>query len=255
MKITKGNKIEEVDLDEIILKLSKEHETLYFDEIYGQLFIYSPLSRKEYRKIMANPELNDLDRQDLICLKALLWPEKYDFDNCLAGIPNALYEQIVKKSFLSNTDDIVFLIDRYREEAEELDSQMCCIISESFPNYTMEEIESWDMIKFTKMFTKAEWKMKNLRNMELNTDVAEFLSNFNEEGTTEEEESNKEYEQQNVEETLPNGKKKMTPEMLKAYNEAVAKFPEIDWSKDAMFTGYETQAADTTPPALRTGWR
>lgn len=258
MKITKGNHVEEVDLDKIIFDLNKEHETLYFDEICGQLFIYAPLSRKEYKKIISNPELNDMDKQDLICYKALLWPENFDFDNCLAGIPDALYLQIIQKSFLANVDDIVYLIDRFREESEELDAQMTCIINEAFPNYSLEEIEAWDMIKFTKMFARSEWKLKNLRNMDLNTDVAEFLQAYTQEsnediepqGSTEEVPSNNESEQ-----ILPNGKKKMTPEMLKAYREAVAKFPEIDWSKDAMFTGYETQTADITAPALRTGWR
>lgn len=252
MKLTKGKQVQEVNLDEVINRLNKEYETLYFDEIYGQLFIYAPLSRRDFRKIMYNQEINDLDKEDMICSKALLWPEDYDFDECLAGIPHALYEQIIKKSFLYNTDDMVYLIEAFREESEELDSQMSCIISEAFPHYTMDEIENWDMIKFIKMYTKAEWKLKNLRNMDLTTDVAEFLQTM---GEPVPEESNKKEEQPIKEEKLPNGKKKMTPEMLKAYNEAVAKFPEIDWSQDAMFTGYETQGADTTPPALRTGWR
>lgn len=63
----------------------------------------------------------------------------------------------------------------FRDECDEIDSQMCCIISECFPSYKVEEIESWDMMKFCKVYTKAEWIMKNIRQMELNTDIVEFL--------------------------------------------------------------------------------
>lgn len=259
MKITKGNRVEEVNLDEVISNLYKEHETLYFSEIGGQIFIYMPLSRKKYKKIMSNTELSSFEQEDEICKAALLWPEDFDFDNCHAGIPPALYQEIITKSFLTNFSDMIYLIEAYREEAEELDSQMTCIISEAFPNYTVEEIEEWDMLKFTRMFTKSEWKLKNLRSLELNQDVVEFLQTINASGSEEIIESNivNEDQPQQVEKstTLPNGKRKMTPEMEKAYREAVAKFPEIDWSADAMFTGYDTQTVDTTPPALRNGWR
>ena len=53
-------------------------------------------------------------------------------------------------------DSVVSLIDVYREELETVDTQMSCIISEAFPNYDIEEIESWDMIKFCKIFSRAE---------------------------------------------------------------------------------------------------
>lgn len=258
MKITKGNKVVEVNLDEVISTLYKEHETLYFSEIGGQLFIYKPLPRNKYKAILSNEELNALEQEDAICKAALLWPEDYDFDNCFAGIPGTLYKEILTKSFLSHTDDMIYLIEAHREESQELDSQMSCIISEAFPNYTMEEIEAWDMIKFTRMFAKSEWKLKNLRNMELNTDVSEFLQTLNVDGSEEAPVSNNTVEvpQQKVEEeVLPNGKKKMTPEMERAYREAVAKFPEINWSADAMFTGYDTQTVDTVAPALRSGWK
>lgn len=53
-------------------------------------------------------------------------------------------------------DSVANLIEAYREEMELLDTQMTCIISEAFPNYKLEEIEEWDMIKFCKMYSRAE---------------------------------------------------------------------------------------------------
>ena len=257
MKIKKGNKVEEVDLDQVVKRLYEEHETLYFSEIGNQIFIYMPLSRKAYNKIIINQELSNFEKEDEICKAALLWPENYDFDNCNAGIPSKLFNEICQKSFLTSESDMIYLLEAYRRESEELDSQMTCIINEAFPNYSIEEIEDWDMLKFTRMFTKAEWKLKNLRNLELTQDVVEFLQTIQGNGSDEELESNINYEEdvyETEQSTLPNGKRKMTPEMERAYREAITKFPEIDWSADAMFTGYDTQTVDTVAPALRTGW-
>jgi hypothetical protein len=255
MKITKKEPRQEIDFNELVTGFMSQYETIFFDDLEDTIFVYRPLGRKEYKNIMLNDNLNAFEKEEEICKIVMLWPQDFDFDSCLAGTPTTLYKNIVAKSFLKDTTDMIYLIESFRNESEELDSQMSCIISECFPNYTLDEIESWDMVKFCRMYAKAEWKMNNLRSMALNTDIVEFLQSSLVQGTEPEETSNTINEAPaQQEEVLPNGKKKMTPEMAKAYNEARMKFPEIDWSADAMFTGYETQGADTTAPALRTGW-
>ena len=133
---------------------------------------------------------------------------------------------------------------------------MSCIISEAFPAYDMDEIESWDMIKFCRMFSKAEWKLKNMRSLEMNEDVVGFLKQAM--GVEPEESNNttKSAPQQSQNNNSNNGKikvgnREMTKEEYQQYLDFQRANPQIDWGADAMFTGYETQTVSTVPTPLR----
>lgn len=268
MKISSQNKESVKNFDELIKDFLDEYKNIYFADINGMTFIYKPLGRKAYKEIMNNPNLTDLDREDLICMKTILYPLDYNPDDYDAGIPSQLYEKILVDSFLSGTDDMVVLLEACREEVEQLDIQMSCIISEAFPAYDMDDIEEWDMIKFCRMFAKAEWKLKNMRNVTLNSDVVDFLK-------TADMESNIDYEEEqsipqqsapqqqtktvtynsgnnNNSNKIKVGSREMTREEYQQYLDFQKAHPEIDWGADAMYTGYESQSASNVPVPLRT---
>lgn len=258
MKISSQKKESVKDFDELIKDFLDEYKNIYFEDINGMTFIYKPLSRRAYKEIMNNPNLSDLDKEDLICMKTILYPLNYNPDDYDAGIPSQLYEKILVNSFLSGTNDMISLLEACREEVEQLDIQMSCIISEAFPAYDMDEIEDWDMIKFCRMFAKAEWKLKNMRNVTLNSDVVDFLKSVDGDG-------NMEIEQQPIQQApqpqkpqvnptgskVKVGNREMTREEYQQYLEFQRAHPEIDWGADAMFTGYESQSASNIPVPLR----
>lgn len=261
MKITNSKqKQAELDFDNLVKDLIAQYGTIFFANIDNNFFIYKPLSRKDYKAIVENNELTNIEKEDEVCAMTILWPEDIDWDDIEAGIPSKLYEEILKNSFLDSPESIAHLIDIYREELETLDTQMSCIISEAFPNYDIEEIENWDMIKFCKIFSRAEWKLKNLRNLDSMKDVTEYLRNIDVDG-------NNEYEEDTVQQvnTQPQpqqpiqnnsnkvkvGNREMTEDEYRQYLEFQKMYPEIAWDADAMFTGYESQSASTVPVALR----
>lgn len=261
MKITNSKqKQAELDFDNLVKDLIAQYGTIFFANIDNNFFIYKPLSRKDYKAIVENNELTNIEKEDEVCAMTILWPEDIDWDDIEAGIPSKLYEEILKNSFLDSPESIAHLIDIYREELETLDTQMSCIISEAFPNYDIEEIENWDMIKFCKIFSRAEWKLKNLRNLDSMKDVTEYLRNIDVDG-------NNEYEEDTVQQvnTQPQpqqpiqnnsnkvkvGNREMTEDEYKQYLEFQKMYPEIAWDADAMFTGYESQSVSTVPVALR----
>lgn len=262
MKISSQKKQSEKDFDELIKDFLEEYKNIYFADINGMTFIYKPLGRKAYKEIINNPNLTDLDREDLICMKTILYPLNYNPDDYDAGIPSQLYEKILVDSFLSGTNDMVILLEACREEVEQLDSQMSCIISEAFPAYDMDDIEEWDMIKFCRMFAKAEWKLKNMRNVTLNSDVIDFLRTVDGE---EENQSNIDIEEQPIMQTpqpkpqsnnynsgkVKVGNREMTKEEYQQYLDFQRAHPEIDWGADTMYTGFETQTASNVPVPLR----
>lgn len=255
MKISSQKQKQSVkDFDELIKDFLNEHKNIFFADIGGITFIYKPLGRRAYKDIINNPNLTDLDREDLICMETILYPLNYNPDDYDAGIPSQLYEEILINSYLSKSDDMVVLLEACREEVEQLDIQMSCIISEAFPVYEMDEIEEWDMIKFCRMFAKAEWKLNNMRNITLNSDVVDFLKSADEVGNTQVEQSRNPNQPQ--QQTFNSGKikvgnREMTREEYQQYLDFQKAHPEIDWSADSMYTGFETQTASNIPVPLR----
>lgn len=247
------------DFDQFIKDLIKEYGNIFFSEIDGQTYIYKALGRKTYKSLVRNPEVNIVDLEDKVCEETVLYPLDFNPEECDAGIPTELFKQILANSFLTDTADMISLINVCREEVDELDIQMSCIISEAFPAYDIDEIEEWDMIKFCRMYARAEWKLKNIRNLEVTKDVVDILSGniTDEENTTQEQPSKQSIRQQALqnqsnERKVKVGSREMTQEEYKQYLEIQKQFPDIDWGADAMFTGYESQNVDTVPTPLRT---
>lgn len=257
MKISdsKRNQLE-LDFDAILKDLIAQYGTIFLASIDGMNFIYKPLSRKDYKAIVENTELSIIEKEDEVCAATILWPEDIDWDEVEAGIPTKLYEEILTNSFLDSAESIAHLIDIYREELELLDTQMGCIISEAFPNYDIEDIETWDMIKFCKIFSRAEWKLKNLRKIDDMKNVTDYLRGVDESNDNNEEEVEQlQVQQQPVHNTnsrkVKVGNREMTEDEFRQYQEMQRMYPDIDWGADAMFTGYESQSVSTVPVALR----
>lgn len=251
MKIYKQieNPKTEADFDMLIKQLFAEYGNICFAQYNNDIYIYKLLNRKAYKNLITNPNLTQIEKEDEVCKECILWPRDFNPDEYDAGMPTYLYEQIMENSFLTGVNDMITLVEACREEADKLDSQMCCIINEAFPNYSIEEIEEWDMIKFCQMFTKAEWKLKNLRSMDFETDMLDFLKTIN--GNTEQKEEVKQEIKPQNNNKIKVGNREMTPEEYRQYQEFQRQFPDINWEADAMFTGYETQTINTVPTPLR----
>lgn len=259
MKIKHNKKTGQIDFDALIRDLFEEHGNIFFAELNNEIYIYKPLNRKAYKQLVANPNLNQIEKEDEVCKECVLWPQEFDPDECEAGMPSELYAQIMTNSFLTGIDDMITLIQASKEEMEQLDNQMSCIISEAFPSYNIEEIESWDMIKFCNMFAKAEWKLKQFKDFNFDKDIIDILKDISpnnyEEIQNQEpvyEQSKQQPEQQNINSNkVKVGSREMTPDEYRQYQEMQRMFPDIDWGADAMFTGYETQTASNIPTPLR----
>lgn len=272
MKITNERK-QEIAFANLVEDLLAEYGIIFLERIDNNNFIFTPLTRKDYKTIVENPELNFFQKQDEVCAKCVVWPKDIDWDEVEAGVPDRLYKAIMEKSFLEDNDRLASLIDEYRYDLNRVDEQMTCIISEAFPNYNIEEIDEWNMIKFCKIYTQAEWKLKNLRGIEL-LDIVDYLKDDNEEinevneeeymnnnvqqtnnqsiNINKENNTNQAYINNNSNSNIRVGNRTMTQEEYAQYKAFREQHPEINWDADAMFTGYETETVDTVPVALRT---
>ena len=272
MKLVNNSNKQSIDLDALIEETFQKFNAVFFSEIDGQLYSYRPLGRKEYKDILTNENLNDWDKQDAIVKTALVYPVDLDLDECPAGLPEQLCNDIVEKSCL-DPESMVYLLHMNRQEAEQLGSEMACIIAEAFPSYTLDEIESWNNFKFIKTYTQAEWVLKNIRGVQFQFDVLDYLADVA--GMTADElvdmgiKTEENYQQPQPQQQQPRpqsqqpaaapqkqGNSKMNPEQMKAYQDFIRQHPEFAdaMQYDSAFTGFETQTADTVNPALRPGW-
>lgn len=274
MKLVNDSNKQSIDLDALIEETFQKFNAVFFSEIDGQLYSYRPLGRKEYKDILTNENLNDWDKQDAIVKTALVYPVDLDLDECPAGLPEQLCNDIVEKSCL-DPESMVYLLHMNRQEAEQLGSEMACIIAEAFPSYTLDEIESWNNFKFIKTYTQAEWVLKNIRGVQFQFDVLDYLADVAgmtadelvEMGIKSEENYQQPQQQYNPPPQQPKPQQpaaapqkqsnsKMNPEQMKAYQDFIRQHPEFAdaMQYDSAFTGFETQTADTVNPALRPGW-
>jgi hypothetical protein len=78
---------------------------IYLTQIGEDRFVWRPLNRYEYKEILALPNTDPLQREEIICQTCVLWPEGYNYEAMArgkAGIPALLAEQIMEASGFTN---------------------------------------------------------------------------------------------------------------------------------------------------------
>lgn len=80
------------------------HDICYVN-IADYNFIIRTLNRHEYKSIVAIPNSNALNREEIICETVVLFPQEFSWKQMAvqkAGVPSALAEVIMKKSGFTN---------------------------------------------------------------------------------------------------------------------------------------------------------
>jgi hypothetical protein len=269
MKLVDDKQYVEHDLDiiELIEQLKEKNRTVYWIHLDGQLYVYKPLGRRDYKEISEDESISTMDKEDEVMKRTLLHPDPktFDLDDMPAGIINKLFTTIMENSFLADLESRTAIMTYYRQEMYDLNNQIPCIINEAFPQYDIEDIENWDVERTSKYLSRAEWKLQNFRGMEFNYDMIEQQEAAYDQGSEEENEASynvspaQKQPQQHVnqqQETIKTKKREtLTPEKLA---ELKRKFPEINWEADTVaMEGMSGMAdsVDVVSPALRVGGR
>lgn len=260
MKLTNDRGLVEqsVDIIELIEELKAKYRTVYWIHLDGEIYIYKPLGRKDYKDISENESLSTMDKEDEVMVKCLLYPDSktIEIDDLPAGIGNRLFTTIMENSFLADLESRTAIMDYYRSEMFDLQNQIPCLINEAFPQYDIEDIENWDVERTSKYLSRAEWKLQNLRGMEFNYDLLQQQETSGQAVQEQQEEGNfnvKSALEQPEEVKTTKKKEALTPEKLA---EMRKKFPEINWDADTITTegaGGMVDSLDVVSPALRVG--
>ena len=260
VKVSTSKVNEPIDISGIYFKLKEKYRNVYMTQIGDQIFFYRSIGRKEFRTIIEDEELNDFQKENVICDICTLYPVNYNWGTCDAGIPTMLCEAIRNNSYLDSIETRQKLLGYYRSEMYDLDEQITCIINEAFPQYDIEEIEEWDVEKTTKYLSRAEWKLHHFRGIEFTEPEGEFINGQQEiketpTAQTSETKNNANESTSDVSVWRSNkGKAKLTPDKIREMQEFARKFPELNVMEDSGLEGVEgfKQEPSTIAPALRT---
>ena len=263
MKITGNDKVNvSKDIYNLILDFQSKYKTVYWIMLDGEIYIYKPIGRRDYKEVCENQDLSDLDKEDELIRRSLLYPDPntFDVDDLVAGVAKNLFETILQNSFLTSIEVRTNLLSYFRSEMYDVQNQITCLINEAFPNYDIEDIENWGIEKTAKFLSRAEWKLQNLRGCVMNYDIANSQQMQQPEqqqmqNVQEEKIQNTENKMKDNNSSISGTSKKrerLTPEKLA---ELQRNFPGIDWAHDTIMEEGEEgmkDHVDIQAPALRT---
>lgn len=76
-------------------------DEVYLTEFEEEIFLWRPISRKEYKQVMKVQNADSFYKEERICEACILFPAQYNFMNMSmgkAGVPTLLAELIMEKS-------------------------------------------------------------------------------------------------------------------------------------------------------------
>ena len=168
MKVKTGTsepKQNTVDLKELFEHFSEKYSQVFMESVSDQVFIFRALGRKDFRELIESDVVNDCTKEEIVCELCTLYPKDFDFENCEeAGLPTELCKLILDHSLLKSSDQLQKALPYFRDKLEEsIDEQITCVIHEAFPEYPIEEIANWDVVRTADYMTRAEYILHNLR--------------------------------------------------------------------------------------------
>lgn len=128
------------------------------------IFTYRLLGREEYRSILEAAE-DESEIDEFVCMACV--EEDYDWRGGLAGAATTVSDNILKSSGLAE-GQAEFLLDLYRHELySNPDYQRDCMIVEAFPNFDIEEVQNWPVVKQLYYYTRAEYILWAIRGKQI----------------------------------------------------------------------------------------
>ena len=261
MKIESSNHEEnEFQIIQIIEELQAKHRTVYWTHISNKVYIYKPLGRRDYSELCDN-DMSIMEKEDEVCKLCLLYPlPTAEFmDNIPAGIFQNLYKTIMEESYMDSNERKAGILSYFRAELFDYENQIPIMISEAFPSFDIEDIENWDIVRTAKYLASAEFKLKNYRGMDVDSDLVEEMiapgtSDLSKAAKAKAAEEAQKEKVENATVPQETAKKKKEPLDMNKLREMQRLYPEINWTQDTILTQGEKgmrDKVDSTPVALR----
>lgn len=84
---------------------SKYEDQVFLTDFDGEVYIWHPISRSEYKRIVRNEQADSFYKEEKVCETCVLFPEGYGsfkMTKGKAGVPTMLFDMIMEKSGFSS---------------------------------------------------------------------------------------------------------------------------------------------------------
>ena len=91
---------------------SQFEEQVFLSDFDGDVYIWHPISRSDYKRIVRNQQADSFYKEEKVCETCVLFPEGYGsfkMTRGKAGIPTMLFDMIMEKSGFSSRVDAMRL--------------------------------------------------------------------------------------------------------------------------------------------------
>ena len=124
-------------------------------------FYVRPLTREEYRFSVSRATNNALLFEELVCQKATLWPQDFDFLDpaMLAGIPTQLSTRIVELSGFTEKS-AAKILEYWQEQVYEQDERRDLLIQLAFPDMKFDVLDRLDADDYFHYLAAAEFRIR-----------------------------------------------------------------------------------------------
>jgi lysozyme family protein len=154
-----------IDNEDIMLveEYKKKYDYIYMTEVCDIQFVWREVTRKEFKKLVQYfPDA--YEREEQLCKMCVVEPLDFDFTDCEAGIAFTVASHILQESgFSTSGDKVNMLLGQYRSEMNTFENMADAVITEAFPNITLEELQEWSTEKILKYYAMAEYKLAHYR--------------------------------------------------------------------------------------------
>lgn len=154
------------DLERVIEELSRRYEYVYASHLNGMTFIWRPLTRAEYYRIVARAERGE-DVAYEVCQIGVLHPEGIDFTSLPGGTVTMLSDAIWYISAAPSMERLEAMLNKGRAAMQSVERQAECTIAVVFPGTRIEEMRDWPYVKLIDYMARAEWALNNIHMLPL----------------------------------------------------------------------------------------
>lgn len=145
-------------------RLAAQHEYLYGSAVGGMVFIWRPLTRAEYYRLVSRAARGE-DVAYEVCRLAVLYPEDIDYTTLPGGVVTRLADDIWRQSAMPSTDRLVSTMEALRQQMESFERQAECAIAVAFPGIRIEEMMHWPIVKLLDYAVRAEWVLNRIHGL------------------------------------------------------------------------------------------
>lgn len=92
-------------LDQVEGWKSKYEDQVFMTDFDGEMYIWHPISRSDYKRIVRNEQADSFYKEEKVCETCVLFPEGYGafkMTKGKAGVPTMLFDMIMEKSGFSS---------------------------------------------------------------------------------------------------------------------------------------------------------